>query len=236
MINKFKIKEVRDFWDSIADEYEPSNKKVGYVHTQRFEKALEYSKLEPKQTVLNIWSRTGNLIPYVRQTKQIKLYNREVSPRFMKIAKEKYPNESFALTDLESLSEFSDNYFDRIISLETLEHTPKPLAFMKELARILKPGGIITLSCPPRASEIPFQIYELFFDNHGEGPHFFPWPHQVKDLISKSCLNLVSHKPFIILPLGNEYLTRLSEQVLTFLFRKTPLAHFGARHFYIAEK
>ena len=236
MTNKFTIQEVQEFWDKVADSYGPLNEKVGYVHTQRFEKALEFGKIEPGQKILNIWSRTGSLIPYLRKTSNLEINNREVSPAMMKIAQERYPQEKFELTDLENLSGLSDNYFDRIISLETLEHTPKPDVFLKELYRVLKPDGRLIMSLPPKGEEGPEFIYKLFFKDHGEGPHNFLWPKEVKKLLKESGFTLISHKPYIILPLGSDKQTRMSEKVLTFIFGKTPLANFGVRHFYISKK
>ena len=236
MINNFTIDDVRRFWDKAASDYEFLNRKVGYVHTQRFEKAMELGKIEAGQKILNIWSRTGSLLPYLRSISNLEIHNREVSPKIMEIARKRYPNENFCLTDLENLSEFESNYFDRIISLETLEHTPKPLLLLRELHRILKPDGLLIMSLPPKGEEVPEFIYKLFFKDHGEGPHNFLWPYQVKKLIKESGFSLISHNPYIILPLGNDKLTRISEKVLTFIFGKTPFANFGVRHFYISKK
>lgn len=236
MINNFSIEEVRQFWDSVSPIYESSNSKVGYVHIQRFEKALEFGDVKPGQTILNIWSRTGSLIPYIRKQPNINLHNREVSPKMAEIAKNKFPEENFKLTDLKDLSDFSDNTFDRIFSLETLEHTPEPLKLLQEFNRTLKPGGILIMSLPPKGFEIPTRIYDLFFENHGEGPHRFLWPKEVKSLLKESGLTLSQHKPAIILPLISDRLTRLSEKILTGLFGRTPIANFGVRHFYICKK
>lgn len=236
MNQKFTIDEVRNFWDKVSPAYEPVNKNLGYVHTHRFEKTLEYGRFESGQIVLNIWSRTGNLLPYLRKTANLTIHNREVSPAMMAIARQKYPEENFELTDLENLSEFSDNTFDRIVSLETLEHAPKPTVFLSELRRTLKPGGLLIMSLPPKGAELSLKIYELFFKNHGEGPHQFYWPSEVKRMLKQSGLQLVAHKPAIILPLKSDELTRLSEKVLGFILGKTPFANFGVRHFYICKK
>lgn len=236
MENNFTIEQVREFWDKVAPIYEPANKKVGYVHYQRFERGLKHAQVQPGHKVLNIWSRMGGLIPYIRQIANLTLYNREASPQFIASAENKFPEEKFALTDLENLSEFSDNYFDRIISLETLEHAPKPLKFLQELERVLKPGGRLVLSLPPQGFEIPTRIWDKFFGNHGEGPHKFLWPKEVKQLLGRTNLKLLEHDPTMILPLKNDRLERISEKILTGLFKKTPIINFGVRHFYVCEK
>ncbi len=177
---KFTIDEVRNFWDKVSSIYDSINAKLGYIHTQRFEKTLEYGHINPGQTILNIWSRTGNLIPFLRRTSGLIVYNREVSPAMIAIASQKYPSENFEPTNLENFKEFDDNTFDRIISLETLEHTPKPMVFLSELRRVLKPNGLLIMSSPPKGMEVGLKVYGLFFKNHGEGPHNFYWPSEVK--------------------------------------------------------
>jgi 2-polyprenyl-3-methyl-5-hydroxy-6-metoxy-1,4-benzoquinol methylase len=43
---------------------------------------------------------------------------------------------------------FRDNSFDVVISLEVLEHVESPAAMLREVRRILKPGGWFYLTCP----------------------------------------------------------------------------------------
>jgi len=236
MINPFTIAEVRAFWDGVAQTYERFNEQVGYVHTQRFEKTMEFGDFRPGQRVLNIWSRTGSLIPRLRTVENLRIDNREASPLMMKIAQDRYPEETFGLTDLENLSEYPDDTFDRIVSLETLEHVPKPQAFLSELRRILKPGGLLIMSLPPRGAEVPEYVYRLFFDDHGEGPHRFLWPFEVKKMFRNAGLTLKKHRRFIMLPFGSDAFVRGSERILTFLFCRTTVRNFGVRHFYVATK
>ena len=43
---------------------------------------------------------------------------------------------------------FPNNSFDTVISLETIEHLDQPEDFLREITRVLKPGGTVVLSCP----------------------------------------------------------------------------------------
>jgi len=236
MINPFSIGDVRAFWDGVASTYEHYNEKVGYVHTQRFEKAMEFGDIRPGMHVLNVWSRTGSLIPWLKKVESVSIENREASPKMMAIAQERYPTESFKLTDLEDFSEFADGSFDRVVSLETLEHVPKPSAFLAELKRVLKPGGMLVMSLPPRGAEIPEFFYLLAFGDHGEGPHRFLWPYEVKRLLREAGLELSLHRRFVMLPFGSDRFVRAAEKVLSALFGRTVIGNFGVRHFYVARK
>jgi ubiquinone/menaquinone biosynthesis C-methylase UbiE len=52
-----------------------------------------------------------------------------------------------ALGDLAKLP-FADATFDAALNIVTLEHVPEPLAVLTEIARVLKPGGLLLLVAP----------------------------------------------------------------------------------------
>jgi SAM-dependent methyltransferase len=58
-----------------------------------------------------------------------------------------------------------DNTYDVVVLTQVLEHVPSPHATMKEICRVLKPGGKLLLSVPMNA---PL---------HGEPWHFFQFTH-----------------------------------------------------------
>jgi SAM-dependent methyltransferase len=43
---------------------------------------------------------------------------------------------------------FADNSFDRIIASEVMEHVPSDVAAIGEMARVLKPGGVLAVTVP----------------------------------------------------------------------------------------
>ncbi len=235
MRNNFTVEEVREFWDKISEVYDKNNQKISDTHLQRFKEALKYMDLKPDQKVLNVWSRTGLAIPYLREKcNDIEIHNLEASAKFIEIAQKKFQREKFQQTDLENMP-FADNYFDFILSLETLEHVPKPTIFLKELYKIIKPGGILVMSLPPASAEIPLKAYELFFENHGEGPHKFLSSKKVKQLLKESGFELLKHKGTLLIPVGPKWLKKIGEKLMDF-FQKTPLRELGIRQFYISRK
>ncbi len=74
---------------------------------------------------------------------------------------------------------FSDNEFDVIFTKSVIEHVHDPTHFMKEILRILKPGGIFISLTPEWASQI-----KTFYD---DPTHVHPYqPKGLKDLLTLS--------------------------------------------------
>lgn len=235
MNNSFTIEQVRQFWNKTANIYESANQIFEDAHLQRFQEAIKHLELKPDQKILNIWSRTGLAIPYLRKKcLNLDIVNLEVSPEFIKIAEKKFPQENFQETDLNRLT-FRDNFFDRVLSLETLEHTPDPLGLLKELHRVIKPNGLLVMSLPPARAEFPLKIYEFFFDNHGEGPHKFLPSKKVKKLLKEAGFKLRLHRGTLLIPVGPRWLKNFGERIIDKL-QKTPISEFGIRQFYVSEK
>lgn len=69
------------------------------------------------------------------------------------------PRVSFTQGNVESLP-FPDNHFDRVMTTCVLHHLDQPYEALKEMRRVTKPGGIITIFLPIS----PGTPYELAFD------------------------------------------------------------------------
>ncbi|MEQ1584411.1 MAG: class I SAM-dependent methyltransferase [Cyclobacteriaceae bacterium] len=60
----------------------------------------------------------------------------------------KYPTAKFYSGNIPPLSAFADNCFDSIVSFQVIEHIEDDKLFLKEIHRVLKPGGIALLTTP----------------------------------------------------------------------------------------
>jgi SAM-dependent methyltransferase len=61
---------------------------------------------------------------------------------------------------------FEDGFFDTVISIQVLEHTPRPRKLMAEMARVLKKDGTLILAAP-----FSFRLHEEPHDYFRYSPH-----------------------------------------------------------------
>jgi SAM-dependent methyltransferase len=61
---------------------------------------------------------------------------------------------------------FRDGAFDTVLSVQVLEHTPRPAALMAEMRRVLAPDGLLILTAP-----FQFRLHEQPHDYFRYSPH-----------------------------------------------------------------
>lgn len=69
----------------------------------------------------------------------------DLSAESIRIANETYPSHVFRVGDMHAL-DFHDSSFDFVYSSLTVHYSERPLDVYKEIARVLKPGGIFQFS------------------------------------------------------------------------------------------
>jgi ubiquinone/menaquinone biosynthesis C-methylase UbiE len=141
-------------------------------------------------------------------------------------------NVTWVLGDIYKIP-FGDNYFNKIILSEVLEHLPDDLGALKEVKRVMKPGGILAIT-------VPNHNYPFFWDplnwtrEHLGLGHFSPgsgflggiwamhlrlyYPEEIKELVKRVGFKIEEIKglthyciPFNhnILYLGKQFYTKL---------------------------
>ncbi len=228
--------DVEAHWDRVAEIYVEENNRVKYAHDQRFRETIGHLGLKEGMKVLNITSRDAEADDYIQaECSGVEVINAEISSKLMDVAK--YLRPRISQVKLETYSElaFDDETFDRIISLETLEHAAAPEAFLRELHRVSKDRAILVMSCPPATSELPYRLFTLIFGGHGEGPHRFPTSRQVKKWLAACGWKLLLHKGTVLIPVGPRWLQDLGEKILE-KTQETWISELGIRQFYVCEK
>ncbi|MDZ7859564.1 MAG: methyltransferase domain-containing protein [Candidatus Krumholzibacteriota bacterium] len=234
-VNDFRMKEVELFWDAIAEhEYEHANDKLDRVHTQRFRGAIERLSITNESRVLNVWSRIGDGVPFLRKAfGDFRLVNAELSLEMLKASKKLNPDECHTQTSLHELP-FIDSCFDVVMSLETLEHVPDPLLFLKEIKRVLTDDGMLVMSLPPSAAEWTSIVNNVLKFHHGEGPHRFLAPSEVKEMLVDAGFNLVNYEGTLFLPFGGMLIEKI-DMFIGRIIGKGPLGQLGIRQFYVCK-
>jgi SAM-dependent methyltransferase len=77
--------------------------------------------------------------------------------------KVKYPAGNFHSGNIPPLGPFADNSFDVIVTFQVIEHIQDDVTFLKEIHRVLKPGGMVMITTPNRPMSLsrnPWHIRE----------------------------------------------------------------------------
>ena len=234
--NPFSDKDVEAHWDRVAHIYVVENNKVKTAHDQRFHESMQHLKLDNAKHVLNITSRDAEANDYIHKyNPAAEVTNAEISAGLMAEARKYRPEAVQQKIGTYSQLPFDNQFFDRVLSLETLEHCADPLAFLMELHRVSTPDARLVLSCPPATSELPYRVYTSIFGGHGEGPHRFLPSAEVKAMLHKAGWKLLLHKGTVLIPLGPQAVQQFGERLIN-AFQGSLLAECGIRQFYVCEK
>lgn len=84
------------------------------------------------------------------------VFNIDISEKLVAYGNSRYGkyNNHFLQMDAQDLK-FPENYFDVVVSFETLEHLPYPEKFLSECCRVLKTDGKLILSTPNKIITSP---------------------------------------------------------------------------------
>lgn len=138
---------VHNHQDVPADYYQQSIKtNLGqrFWHYSRFRQVLSLVKYDPKAIILDIGSADGTFSKVVfDKVKPKKLIGIDVLRSSVRYSNKRFKRNkkmTFKVADAHKLP-FKDESFTAAICLEVLEHIFKPAAVIKEIKRVLKPGG-----------------------------------------------------------------------------------------------
>jgi SAM-dependent methyltransferase len=98
---------------------------------------------------------------------------------------------------------FLDNSFECVYTMGTIEHLPGPEPALKELARVLKPGGTAIVGVPNRRDPFLFFVASYFLQALGRYPYGFErWytNGELRQQLANQGLRVVSRDGILFLP------------------------------------
>jgi SAM-dependent methyltransferase len=132
----------------------------------RFRRAAALARVADDARVLDIGARDGGLRRYLPKT--VRYQGMDIAPEFA--------SDIVKIQDISLGIPFGDAAFDNVFCIEVLEHVPNPFNAMGEVFRVLRTGGVFTVSVPN-----PYHLKELIWnlfripDRQG---HIYSWTRQ----------------------------------------------------------
>lgn len=151
-----------------ASEYE-DNLPISHFFKTRLQRVSEMLHEFHEGKVLDVGCGPG-LIGNAFRGKPIEYYGIDISKEMIRECIERFssdPGFRFSLGRMESLS-FHDSCFDAVLCLGAFEYVSEPLVAMGEIARVIRPGGILVISM--LNGRCPYRIWEsLFYSRMANG-------------------------------------------------------------------
>lgn len=103
------------------------------------------------------------------------------------LARRLFERHSFKAELYDSIEGLATGFFDRVVCSEVIEHVPDPARLIRDIHRVLKPGGRAVVSTPIRLTETP-----------EEPTHIREWfPSEFRALVAGGPLKLLRHEQVI---------------------------------------
>ncbi|MCD6517080.1 MAG: class I SAM-dependent methyltransferase [Candidatus Aminicenantes bacterium] len=213
----WSLKEVGDFWDSVTD-YDDINEST-YSYYRRFTNSWELAQhyVKDNMVMLDIQARSGKGTEFWIEKGVIKKsVLADFSDYLLSLADERLKDKKDYYESVKVLDyrlPFEDRYFDLVATYETIEHISDVGAFVRELARVLKPGGIMVLTCPNILWEPMHWLAAVFEIHHSEGPHNFLRRKKLLQLFKENDLAVLNENTTIVLPFNNPLSIKMNKKL-----------------------
>jgi len=160
-----------------------------YFRASRLKYALEELK-SVKGRVLDLGCGVGDFseaIEFYRP--DLGINSVDISTHAIALAKKRGLKAKFGVADAHKLP-FADKYFDAVVCFDLIEHVKSPIKVLKEINRVLKPGGLFHTFIPTEGNVYSLQgaLIALGWkakEKYGAHPHHFP-PQTVKAWVKRA--------------------------------------------------
>lgn len=116
-----------------------------YIENKRIKQLIKRAQIQDKDKVMEVGCGAGHILERVPRGK---LYGTDISGIQIKRAKERLGNRVELVKAPGEKIPYEDKFFDKILCSEVIEHVLDPKPLLKEMKRVLKDDGILSLSIP----------------------------------------------------------------------------------------
>lgn len=150
--------------------YENKSFIVRFIEQARVRTVLKFSDIQKSDKVIEIGCEGGYLLKKMPSAQEV--VGLDIARNALEDARNfvKSDKIKFVCADASNIP-FEDFYFDKVICSQTLEHVDNPDRVVKEMFRIVKPGGIVVISVP---NEKVLSIFKKLFVKIGLFNLLFP--------------------------------------------------------------
>lgn len=150
--------------------YENKNFLVRFIERQRVKTVLNFSDIKDNDKVIEIGCEAGYLLKHLLVAKEV--VGLDIARNALEDAKRDIKSDKvkFICADASNIP-YQDSYFDKVICSQTLEHLNNPDEVVKEMLRVIKPGGTVVISVP---NEKILSIFKKIFVKLGLFNLLFP--------------------------------------------------------------
>ena len=150
--------ELREMYDQEAADYDalyhtPAGQ---YFMNRKIDTMLKLAAFPQGSHLLEVGCASG-VYTFALARLGFQMTGLDLSPECVRIGTQKaervgLPHINFTVGDAEALSQIEDNTFDGVISFSVLRYVPDPAKAIREIYRVLRPGGMAVVDFPNKRS------------------------------------------------------------------------------------